>query len=88
MGTDDPMNRGEAKPLPPLAFMGGTQHFCEAIEAALAWDAEAGRGPINPESMLIVGTEFDFSKTQSVYERNGVKVTSFPVVHLIGGAVG
>lgn len=66
----------------------GTRHFCEAIEEALAWDAEAGRGPINPESMKIVGTEFDFSKTQVVYEANGVKVTSFPVVHCIGGAVG
>jgi len=66
----------------------GTRHFCEAIEEALAWDAEAGRGPINPESMKIVGTEFDFSKTQVVYEKNGVKVTSFPVVHCISGAVG
>jgi ribonuclease Z len=66
----------------------GTRHFVEAIEEALAWDAEAGRGPINPESMRIVGSEFDFSKTQVVYEKNGVKVTSFPVVHCIGGAVG
>ena len=66
----------------------GTRHVVEAIEEALAWDAEAGRGPINPESMRIVGSEFDFSKTQVVYEKNGVKVTSFPVVHCIGGAVG
>lgn len=66
----------------------GTRHFCEAIEEALAWDTEAGRGPINPESMKIVGTEFDFSKTQVVYEQNGVKVTSFPVIHCISGAVG
>lgn len=66
----------------------GTKKFCEAIEAALAWDAEAGRGPINPESMRVVGTEFDFSKTEVVYDQNGVKVTSFPVVHCISGAVG
>jgi len=66
----------------------GTRHFCQAIEEALAWDAEAGRGPINPESMKIVGTEFDFSKTQVVYEKNAVKVTSFPVIHCISGAVG
>ena len=66
----------------------GTRHFCQAIEEALAWDAEAGRGPINPESMKIVGTEFDFSKTQVVYEKNGVRVTSFPVIHCISGAVG
>jgi ribonuclease Z len=66
----------------------GTKHFCEAIEEALAWDAEAGRGPINPESMRIVGSEFDFSKTQVIYEKNGVKVKSFPVIHCISGAVG
>lgn len=66
----------------------GTKHFAEAIEEALAWDTAAGFGAINPDSMRIVGTEFDFSKTQVCYEANGVKVTSFPVVHCISGAVG
>ncbi len=66
----------------------GTKHFCEAMEDVLAWDTEAGKGPINPESMRIVGSEFDYSKTQIVYEKNGVKVTAFPVVHCISGAVG
>jgi len=66
----------------------GTKHFVEAIEEALAWDTAAGNGPINPDSMRLVGTESDFSKTQVVYEANGAKVTSFPVVHCIGGAVG
>jgi len=66
----------------------GSRHFAEAIEEALAWDTEAGRGPINPESMKIVVSEFDFSQTQVVYEKNGVKVTAFPVVHALSGAVG
>ncbi|OHB57891.1 MAG: hypothetical protein A2Y12_01590 [Planctomycetes bacterium GWF2_42_9] len=66
----------------------GTEHFCKAIEDVLAWDTAAGNGAINPESMKIVGSEFDFSKTQVVYEKNSVKVTSFPVVHCISGAVG
>jgi len=66
----------------------GTRHFVKAIEEALAWDTEAGGGAINPDSMRIVASEFDFSKTQVVYEENGVKVTSFPVVHAISGAVG
>jgi ribonuclease Z len=65
----------------------GTRHFVESIEEALAWDTEAGRGPINPDSMKIVVSEFDFSQTQVVYEENGVKVTSFPVVHALSGAV-
>jgi ribonuclease Z len=66
----------------------GTRHFAESIEEALAWDTEAGYGPINPKSMSIVASEFDWSKTQVIYEKNGVKVTSFPVIHCISGAVG
>jgi len=58
----------------------GTRHFVEGIEEALAWDTAAGAGAINPESMKIVVSEFDFSKTQVVYDEKGVKVTSFPVV--------
>jgi len=66
----------------------GTRHFVEAIEEALAWDTEAGNGTMNPDSMKTVATEFDFSKIQVVYEKNGVKVTSFPAIHCISGAVG
>lgn len=66
----------------------GTRRFAEAVEESLAWDTEAGRGPINPDSMKIVVSEFDFSKTQVVYDKNGVKVTAFPVVHALSGAVG
>jgi len=66
----------------------GTRHFVEAIEEALAWDTAAGNGAMNPDSMKTVVTEFDFSKTQVVYEKNGVKVTSFPAIHCISGAVG
>lgn len=66
----------------------GTRHFANAIEEALAWDTEAGRGPINPDSMKLVASEFDFSQTQVVYEKHGVKVTAFPVIHALSGAVG
>ena len=66
----------------------GTKHFVEAIEEALAWDTAAGHGAMNPDSMRIEVCEFDFSQTQVVYEANGVKVTSFPVVHAMSGAVG
>jgi len=38
--------------------------------------------------MRIVAHEFDWSQTGVVYEENGVKVTSFPVVHALTGAVG
>jgi ribonuclease Z len=35
-----------------------------------------------------VVSEFDYSQIQVVYDENGVKVTSFPVVHALSGAVG
>jgi ribonuclease Z len=66
----------------------GTRHFVEGIQEALAWDTAAGNGHINPDSMRIEVTEFDFSQTGVVYERNGVTVTSFPVVHALSGSVG
>jgi ribonuclease Z len=66
----------------------GTRNFVEGIEEALAWDTAAGHGAINPDSMRIVVSEHDFSKTQVVYDENGVKVTSFPVIHALSGAVG
>lgn len=66
----------------------GTKHFCEGIEAALAWDTAAGRGPINDDSMRIEANEFDWRQTGVVYEANGVKVTSFPVIHALSGSVG
>lgn len=66
----------------------GTRHFVEAIEEALAWDTAAGHGAINPASMKIEVTEFDFMQTQVVYEANGVTITSFPVIHALSGAVG
>jgi ribonuclease Z len=65
-----------------------TRHFVESIEESLAWDTEAGNRAINPDSMKIVANEFDFMQTQVIYDKNGVKVTSFPVVHCISGAVG
>jgi ribonuclease Z len=66
----------------------GTKHFVESIEEALAWDTAAAGGAINPDSLRIGVTEFDFMKTQVVYEANGVKITSFPVIHALSGAVG
>lgn len=66
----------------------GTKSFCDGIEMALAWDTEAGKGPINEDSMRIEAHEFDWSQIGVVYEKNGVKVSSFPVVHALSGAVG
>ena len=66
----------------------GTRSFVDGVLQALAWDDATSAGALNPESLRIEVTEFDFSKTQTVYEAGGVTVTSFPVVHAGSGAVG
>jgi ribonuclease Z len=66
----------------------GTRHFVESIQEALAWASEGSAGPINPDSLELTVTEFDFGETQIVYEANDVLVTSFPVIHAASGAVG
>jgi ribonuclease Z len=76
---------GPSGPEPRL----GTARMVAAMEDVLAWDTFAGTGAINPEAdKIVLGSEFDYSKTQVVYEVNGVKVTSFPVIHCASGAVG
>ncbi len=67
----------------------GTKHMVASVEEALAWDTDAGKGAINPEAdKIVLGGEFDYRKTQVVYEANGVKITSFPVIHAASGPVG
>ncbi|MCU0308177.1 MAG: MBL fold metallo-hydrolase [Thermoleophilia bacterium] len=66
----------------------GTRHFVESVQEALAWDTAGSSGPINPDSLEMSVTEFEFSRTGVVYEANGVTVTSFPVIHALSGAVG
>jgi len=66
----------------------GTKVALDAIKAACAWDTESTRGFASNESTVLNGMEFDASVTSVVYERNGVTITAFPVIHALHGAVG
>jgi ribonuclease Z len=66
----------------------GTAHFVDGIREACQWDSESTRSIHGEESFELTCSEFDYSKTQVVYEANGVTITSFPVIHAISGAVG
>jgi len=66
----------------------GTAHFVDSIREACQWDSESTRSIHAPESFELTATEFDFSRTGTVYEENGVTITSFPVIHALSGAVG
>ncbi|MDJ0791283.1 MAG: guanitoxin biosynthesis MBL fold metallo-hydrolase GntH [Acidimicrobiia bacterium] len=66
----------------------GTAYFVEHLRKAYTWDIESRHagGLLQPPSEIIV-EEFDYSKTQVVYEENGVTVTAFPAIHILDGPV-
>jgi len=84
-GRRDPVEiwgpAGETKELGALAF---AQH----LEAAMAWDYLSMSGHPGQSGSRLTATEVPYDKPATVYERNGVKVSSFPVIHIMNGAVG
>jgi ribonuclease Z len=72
---------GETKELGTLAY---TQH----LEAAHAWDTKSMKGHPGQSGARTITTEIPYDKPAIVYERNGVRISSFPVTHIMKGAVG
>ena len=66
----------------------GATDSVDAIRESCQWDTGSTRSVHAPEGFELTGTEFDYAETQVVYEANGVKITSFPVIHALSGAVG
>ena len=65
----------------------GLKAHIDHIRAAWAWDVTSRAGTLPNAGGEIVAHEFDFSKTAVVYEENGVKITSFPAIHIRDGSV-
>ncbi len=65
----------------------GTKVHIDHIRAAWAWDVTSRAGTLPNLGGEIVAHEFDFSKTAVIYNENGVKVTSFPAIHIRDGSV-
>jgi len=66
----------------------GTRSYAEHLQAAHAWDTESLNGHPGQSGAHTEVTEVPFDATSTVYERNGVLISSFPVIHIINGAVG
>jgi len=66
----------------------GLDAFVRAIDSALAWDFESIRGFIPSSGASATSREVPYDRTEVIYERNGVAITSFPVIHALNGAVG
>jgi ribonuclease Z len=66
----------------------GTRAFMHHLQAAFAWDTESMRGHPGQSGTHAETSEVPFDRTTVVYQRNGVTITSFPVIHIHNGAVG
>jgi len=65
----------------------GVEAFVEGIVTANYWDLTSRTGTVPTSGTEVITHEFDWEKTQVVYEENGITVTSFPAVHAMAGAV-
>jgi ribonuclease Z len=66
----------------------GTLAYAHHLELAHAWDAKSLCGHPGQSGARTVTTEVPYDRPEVVYQRNGVTITSFPVIHIHNGAVG
>ena len=65
----------------------GTKAMVDGIRSAWAWDIETRSGTLPDAGGKIIAHEFDYREVQVVYDKNGVKVTAFPAIHIMDGPV-
>lgn len=66
----------------------GTIAFAEHMEKAALWDIHSLSGHPDQSGAKLIAKEVPYDKPTTVYEKNGVKISSFPVIHVQNGAVG
>jgi ribonuclease Z len=66
----------------------GLDAFVTHMSKALAWDTASVRGVRPSSGFQMIGHEIPFDRPETIYERNGVTVSSFPAIHGLSGAVG
>jgi ribonuclease Z len=66
----------------------GTKAAVDGLMKALAWDIKGRTGLLPDAGGRVVVHEFDFRQVNKVvYEKNGVKITSWPAIHGLDGSV-
>ena len=83
---------GRVKPLVVYGPSGpqpkyGMKHFVEKQMEAYAWDTDTRVGLLPAVGAEVDVHQFDYAKVHVVYEHNGVRITSFPAVHIYDGPV-
>lgn len=79
----------------PLHFYGpsgseprlGTKAFVENQVKSWAWDVEGRRTGFPTAGGNVIAHEFDFRNEGVIYDENGVKISSFPAIHILDGPV-
>ena len=84
-GRRDPVEVwGPAGEVPEL----GTRAYTTHLEAAHVWDMRSLDGHPGQSGAHAETQEVPWNRTATVYDRAGVRITSFPVIHVLNGAVG
>ena len=83
---------GRTKPLEIYGPSGpvakyGMRHFVERQRESYAWDTDTRIGLLPAIGAEVNVHEFDYTKVQAIYDYNGVKIISFPAVHIYDGPV-
>ena len=65
----------------------GTTYFVENFLKTYTWDFETRRGLLATSGQAINVHEFDYTKTQIIYDEDNFRVTAFPAIHGLDGAV-
>jgi len=66
----------------------GLAAFCEHMGKALAWDTASVRGVRPSTGFEAIAHEIPYDRPDTIYDRNGVTISSFPAIHGLSGAVG
>ena len=66
----------------------GLAAFCEHMGKAMAWDIASVRGVRPSSGFETVAHEIPYDRPDTVYDRNGVSISSLPAIHGLSGAVG
>ena len=66
----------------------GLGAFAENMGKAMAWDRASVAGVRPTTGFDTVAHEIPFDRPDMVYDRNGVRISSFPAIHGLSGAVG
>ena len=66
----------------------GLAAFVDHMGKALAWDTASVRGVRPTTGFAAIAHEIPYDRPDTIYDRNGVTVSSFPAIHGLSGAVG